>query len=148
MPLDCLREVLEEKPGRCFYYFEGFCCASYVADGGLATEPACVLDDGFAQAGARRLGRRDEDPVKVELRERKRISLLKREMGKYLPMLRERGARDAIWTPRMIFVVKEFAKILHGCRFWRMEAWRSLPEMDEILIQLYEGGLVVRRELG
>jgi hypothetical protein len=48
----------------------------------------------------------------------------------------------------MIFVVKEFAKILHGCRFCRMEAWRSLPEMDEILIQLYEGGLVVRRELG
>jgi hypothetical protein len=141
MPLECLKEVLESKPARCFYYFEGFCCGTYSAENRPTVPAMCVLDDGFADATAKRLGRPAKDAVGVELRERKRIVRLKKEMVKYMAILRQHGPNDVAWTPRMTFVCREFERILGGCGLCRMEPWRSLADLDEILEQLYHGVL-------
>jgi len=143
MPLECLREVLEEKPERCFYYFEGFCCGSYRADHGTSEGAAlCILDDGFADFTAKRLGETDGAAAEiVELRERKRVLALKKEMEGYLEILRQQGMNDVEWTPRMIHVVRLVAEILRRCGLCRLESWRSLSDLDEILERLYLGDL-------
>lgn len=145
MPLGCLKEVLEERPGRCFYYFEGFCYGSYVAENAASVPATCILDDGFAEVTAQRLGKPAKDAVEVELKERKRIWLLKKEMASYIEILRQQGPNDAVWTPRMVFVVRELQQMLGKCGLCRMEPWRSLADLDEILEQLYLGEILVKK---
>lgn len=142
MPLGCLKEVLDAQPARCFYYFEGFCLASYVAAGGIRGSSLCILDGGFADFTARRLGQAGSEPQTVELRERMRIWSLKLEMFGYLQALREKGPRDTEWTARMIHVVREVSTMLPKCTLCRMEPWRRLADLDEVLEQLYFANLV------
>jgi hypothetical protein len=146
MPLGCLKEVLEERPSRCFYYFEGFCCGSYATVKGASLPAACVLDDEFAEVTAQRLGKLAKDAVQVELKERKRIWRLKKEMASYLEVLRQQGPKEAVWTPRMIYVSREFQSILRGCRLCRLEPWRSSADLDETLELLFQGELITTRQ--
>jgi hypothetical protein len=142
MPLECLKEVLEERPGRCFYYFEGFCCGTYIADQGSSSGTVpCILDDGFAARSMERLGKRDGLADRVELGERKRVWALKKEMEGYLETLRRHGPNNVVWTPRMVYVVREMSKMLRTCRVCKLESWRSLADLEEIVEQLCMGDL-------
>jgi hypothetical protein len=142
MPLGCLREVLEEKPNRCFYYFEGFCCGSHGVERGAGNGiVSCILDDGFAGSTMKRLGVLAGEAEKVELRERKRVWALKKEMVGYLDSLRRQGLGEAVWTPRMIYAASEMSKMLRTCGFCKLEPWRNLSSLEEVLERLYTGEL-------
>src|SRR5688500_17052846 len=45
-PIGCLEEVVRKEPARCFYYFQGLCCAPIATNLGPESID-CILEPGF-----------------------------------------------------------------------------------------------------
>jgi len=125
LPLACLRKVLQEDPGKCFYYFNGVCCASNSI--AYQRTSACILDAHFLDNYINICppGRSEN----YEMDFRKNIYSKKREATRYISQLKR--SKNQELSPRMLYVFRFLQPIIHDSSYCQLEPWRKFSQNDE-----------------
>ena len=96
LPLSCLEEVVRDRPDRCFYNLEGICCVQLSS---ASAKEGCILDTAFLYT----FPVLDGDSLRreaAELKNRREVVALKKEIALYLDEIRRHGPSSVIWTPQ------------------------------------------------
>jgi len=141
MPLGCLEEVIDEDLTRCFYYFDGICCATLqMKQSNHTGRNPCVVDSDFLEYFRESQDESEETLANKEMGIRHLNLAMIKEMRRYLDEIRRNGLNGLELTPRKVYVIRYFQQVVQRCEPCKLSDLTS-RDWDEALEWLVEGQL-------